>query len=431
MSPTVIDDCFAHGDRRLMHAEALTLLQENLSPVVTSETIAFSAAGGRYVAETIAAAQPVPAHTNSAVDGFAFAHAGYDRTEGTTFDVGGRAAAGHPLAESLPAKSAARIFTGAVMPTGADTVAMQEDCRIDDGRVFIPGGLKAGANVRKAGEDLAAGTVMFEAGHRLRAQDLAALASIGRAHIACYRRLRVAVVASGDEIVVSGMSDLQPGQVFDANTPMLTHLIGLTGAEVESLGIWRDDAAVVREKLAAAAEIYDVVLTTGGASRGDEDHMGGALAALGSRHFWQLAVKPGRPMMFGQIARKSDPARPACVVVGLPGNPVAVFVCYLMYVFPLLNRLAGGPWREPRRYKLPACFSFKGRKSGRREFWRGMLIDTASGLSIDKFARDGSGLISGLRAADGLIDIPEDAGDVAVGDLVDYIPLSEFGIIGG
>ncbi|MEQ1611564.1 MAG: molybdopterin molybdotransferase MoeA, partial [Hyphomicrobiaceae bacterium] len=262
-------------------------------------------------------------------------------------------------------------------------------------------------------------------------QDLAALASIGRANPTCFRRLRVAVVASGDEIVLPGSGELRPGQVYDANTPMLRQLIELTGAEVEDLGIWRDDAAVVRQKLAAAAENYDVVLTTGGASRGDEDHMGGALAALGSRHFWQLAVKPGRPMMFGQIGRASVPARPACVVVGLPGNPVAVFVCFLMYVFPLLHRLGGGPWREPRRYKLPATFAFKGRKPGRREFWRGMSVETVNGLAVEKFARDGSGLISGLRAADGLIDIPEDAGDVAVGDLVDYIPFSEFGIIGG
>lgn len=430
MSEPVIDDCFAHGERRLAHAEAVSLLRANIHPSVDREAVAFEQAAGRVVAETVCAGRPVPAHTNSAVDGFAFGHAGYDRTRGAALDVAGRAAAGHPLSTALPALSAARILTGAVMPAGADTVAMQEDCRIEGERVFVPGGLRAGANVRRAGEDLAEGTVLFEAGHRLRPQDLAALASIGRARLACYRRLRVAVVASGDEIVGTGQTELQPGQVYDANTPMLRPLVELTGAEVESLGIWRDDAGVVREKLAAAAENYDVVLTTGGASRGDEDHMGGALAALGSRHFWQLAVKPGRPMMFGQIARKEDPTRPACIVVGLPGNPVAVFVCFLMYVFPLLSRLGGEPWREPRRYRLPATFAFKGRKPGRREFWRGMLVDTPQGLAVDKFARDGSGLISGLRAADGLIDIPEHAGDVAVGDLVDYIPFSEFGIVG-
>ena len=429
MLPPAIDDCFAYDDRRLTHYEALSLLKARVAPVASTEVVALRHAGGRRVATSIAAAMPVPAHTNSAVDGYAFAHSGYDRAGGTSFEISGRAAAGRPLSDALLAKAAARIFTGAVMPAGADTVAMQEDCHVDSGRVTIPGGLKAGANVRRAGEDLAAGTPLFEPGHRLRPQDLAALASIGQASVTCFRRLRVAVVASGDEIIAPGETTLRPGQVHDANTPMLRDLVELAGAEVECLGIWRDDAEIVRSKLSAAAAAHDVVLTTGGASRGDEDHMGGALAALGSRHFWQLAVKPGRPMMFGQIARPSEPLLPPCVVVGLPGNPVAVFVCYLMYVYPLLHRLGGGHWLEPRRYKLSAAFDFKGRKPGRREFWRGCLVDGAGGLGVDKFARDGSGLISGLRAADGLIDIPEDAGDVARGDLVDYIPFSEFGIL--
>jgi molybdopterin molybdotransferase len=151
--------------------------------------------------------------------------------------------------------------------------------------------------------------------------------------------------------------------------------------------------------------------------------MGAALAALGQRHFWQIAVKPGRPMMFGQIGD--------AVVVGLPGNPVAVFVCFLMYVSPMLGALGGAPWREPRRYRLPAVFTFPNRKPGRREFWRGMIVETPKGLAIDKFARDGSGLISGLRAADGLIDMPEHIGAVSTGDYVSFIPFLEFGIVGG
>jgi len=431
MLPPATDDCFALGDRRLTHSEALMLLKTRVAPIASTEVVALQHAGGRRIATAIAAAIPVPAHTNSAVDGYAFAHTGYDRASGATFDIRGRAAAGHPLGHALPPGATARIFTGAVMPTGADTVAMQEDCSVDSGRVTIPSGLRAGTNVRKAGEDLAAGTVLFGAGHRLRPQDLAALASVGQESVTCFQRLRVAVVASGDEIIAPGEAALRPGQVYDANTPMLRHLVELAGAEVEYLGIWRDDADLVRMRLAAAAAGHDVVLTTGGASRGDEDHMGGALAALGSRHFWQLAVKPGRPMMFGQIGRSSQPSRPPCVVVGLPGNPVAVFVCFLMYVFPLLHRLGGGHWPEPRRYKLPAAFEFKGRKPGRREFWRGVLVDGEGGLGVEKFARDGSGLISGLRAADGLIDIVEDAGDVAPGDLVDFIPFSEFGILSG
>jgi molybdopterin molybdotransferase len=165
-----------------------------------------------------------------------------------------------------------------------------------------------------------------------------------------------------------------------------------------------------------------VIVTSGGASRGEEDHVVAALDALGKRHLWQLAIKPGRPMSFGQIGDT--------VVLGLPGNPVAVFVCFLLYVRPLLRRMGGAAWPEPKRYALPALFAFPDRKVGRREFWRGSLKETPRGLAVDKFARDGSGLISGLRAADGLIDIPEEVAEVRVGDPVAFIPFSEFGILG-
>jgi molybdopterin molybdotransferase len=203
---------------------------------------------------------------------------------------------------------------------------------------------------------------------------------------------------------------------------MLTGLAALAGCTAHDLGIWPDSAGQVRARLAKAATEFDIVLTSGGASIGEEDHLGAAIDALGSRHFWRLAIKPGRPMMFGQIGRS--------VVLGLPGNPVAVFVCFLMYVWPLLRRLSGAPWPEPRRLPMKAAFDFPNRKVGRREFWRGMLVETAEGLAVDKFQRDGSGLISGLRMADGLIDIPEDVPEVKRGDTVAYLPLSEFGIIG-
>ena len=429
LSPA-LDDCFAHAQQLLTHAEAIALLNDRIIPSQTFENVPLAMTVGRRLASAIVADCTVPAHTNTAVDGYAFRHADYDQATGTHFPVSGRATAGHPLHTALAPNVAVRIFTGAVIPTGSDTVVMQEDCTSDDGGVRVPSGLKLGANVRKAGEDVAHGTTLFEVGHTLRPQDLAALASIGLGHVTCFSRVRVGIVSTGDEILAAGSGKLPHGHVYDANTPLLTALVPLAGADVAQLGIWPDNAEAIRSKLAAAAEQFDVILTSGGASRGDEDHMASALAALGSHHFWQIVIKPGRPMMFGQIKR-SNPGAAPCIVVGLPGNPVAVFVCFLMYVFPLLRKLGGGHWREPRRYRLPANISFKGRKPGRREFWRGMLVDTANGLAVDKFARDGSGLISSLRAADGLIDIPEGAGDVALGDLVDFIPLAEFGIGAG
>ena len=339
MTRKLLDDCFLHDRDRLTHAEALALLEARVRPVAAAETIAVETAVGRILATSARAVRPVPAHTNSAVDGYAFAHAGYDAAKGSRLAIAGRAAAGHTLATAVATGSAARIFTGAVVPSGTDSVVMQEDVglAVEAGvpLVEVPPGLKAGANVRRAGEDVKEGEELYRAGHIVRPQDLAALASIGYAEIACFARLRVAIVSSGDEIVRPGQP-LAPGQVYDANAPMLRGLVESTGAAATDLGVWPDEAAVVRARLAEAAGRFDVVLTSGGASRGEEDHMVGALDAIGKRHLWQLAIKPGRPMSFGQVGD--------CVVLGLPGNPVAVFVCFLMYAWPLLRRLGGADW---------------------------------------------------------------------------------------
>lgn len=419
------DNCFESGGRLLRHDEAIARFKANIGPVVGIETVALGEASGRIVAKAIAARHPVPSHTNSAVDGYAFQHAAYASGQ-RELSVSGRAAAGHPLKSGVRAGTAVRIFTGAVMPQGLDTVAMQEDAAASSAegqdRVLLPAGLKAGANVRLAGEDVAQGSALFKAGDILRPQDLAALASIGESEVACFKRLRIAVVSTGDEVIPAGLRPLKPGEVYDANAPMLRALANLSGAEVTDLGIWPDRAAEIRTRLTEAAKRFDVILTSGGASQGEEDHMSGALAALGQRHFWQIAVKPGRPMMFGQIGDT--------VVVGLPGNPVAVFVCFLMYVAPMMRALGGARWPEPRRYRLPAAFVFPRRRPGRREFWRGMIVETPKGLAVDKFARDGSGLITGLRTADGLIDMPEHIEAVNPGDFVSFIPFLEFGIAG-
>jgi molybdopterin molybdotransferase len=422
----LLDDCFAHDKKRLRHAEALAILRKRVRPMVGIERVPLVEAAGRILAAAAVAPRPVPAHTNAAVDGFSFAAADYDAASGAEFPVEGRAAAGHALTGKPASGAAARIFTGAVMPEGHDTVVMQEDVRAGmvEGRqrVGIPPGLKRGANVRKAGEDVKQGESVLDTGAVLRPQDLSALASLGFGEVDCFQRLKVAIVSTGDEVVRAGAT-LQPGQVHDANAPMLVPLIAGAGAAPTDLGVFPDNLEAVKQKLGEAARAFDVIITTGGASRGEEDHVVAALDALGKRHMWQLAIKPGRPMSFGQIGDT--------VVLGLPGNPVAVFVCFLLYAWPLLRRMGGAEWPEPRRFPLPALFAFPGRKVGRREFWRGMLRDTPTGLAVDKFARDGSGLISGLRAADGLIDIPEDVPDVKQGDLVSFIPFAEFGIVGG
>lgn len=431
--PKLSDDCFASDRPRLRHDEAVAILSSRIVPTAGQTTVPLAAAAGRILAAPAVARHPVPMHTNAAVDGYAFRHTDSAAHGDAPWPVLGRAAAGHPLVAPPPAGAAVRIFTGAVMPPGLDTVVMQEDVAVAEGdpdRVIIPHGLRPGANVRKAGEDVAEGATLLPAGAVLRPQDLAALASIGLAEVPVYERVQVAIVSSGDEVIRPGSRALGLGEVYDANAPMLAALGALAGADVTDLGVWPDRRDEVERRLAEAAPRFDVILTTGGASKGAEDHMAAALEVLGRRHLWQLAIKPGRPMMFGQIRSGGGERTRDTLMIGLPGNPVAVFVCFLMYVYPMLRRIGGAPWPEPRRFLLPATFDFTGRKPGRREFWRGMLEDTPAGLGAGKFARDGSGLISGLRAADGLIDIPEAAGDIRRGDLVAFIPFTEFGIVG-
>lgn len=420
MTRKLLDDCFLHDKDRLTHAEALEILRSRLAPVAGTEPVPLAEATGRILAETIVAPRNIPAHTNAAVDGYAFAHAQYDARNGSRFTVPGRAAAGHAFGAPLGAGEALRILTGAVMPEGADTVAMQEDVTPEGTSVFIPGGLKPGANRRLAGEDVEAGSTLADASLRLRPQDIAALAATGIGDALCRKRLRVAVISTGDELLSAG-APFAEGHVYDANAPMLTALTGLCGHAPSFLGILPDNAASVRASLAEAAANFDVVITSGGASRGEEDHVVNSLDALGSLRMWQLAIKPGRPMSFGQIGD--------CVFLGLPGNPVAVFVCFLLYAAPVLALLGGAGWREPRRYDVQAAFALNRRKTGRREFLRGQLVpDEAGQLSVKPYPRDGSGLISSLRASSGLIEIPEALEAVREGQRVSFIPYSEFGI---
>ena len=423
MTVRLIDDCFVLDRDRLPHDEAIAILKSRVRPVVGIEQVKLVVVAGRFLAEDVVAPRAIPAHDNAAVDGYAFAHAAYDQANGAKFKVTGQAAAGHPFAGAVAPESAVRIFTGAVMPAGSDTVAMQEDVRLEQSGnelwTFIPGGLKRGANRRLAGEDMPAGGVLLVAGTRLRPQDVASAASTGRERLACYEKLKVAILSTGDELLRPGET-FSPGRVYDANAAMLEGLIGAAGAEAVSLGVLPDKAELVKAALADAARAYDAIIISGGASQGAEDHVVKSLDALGKRHLWQLAIKPGRPMMFGQIGD--------CVMMGLPGNPVAVFVCFLMYVRPVLTRLGGGAWPEPQRFPLPAAFTQK-KKVGRREFWRARLTKGAGGnLQIAKFPRDGSGLISSLREADGLIEVAEEVAEVREGELVNFIPFTAFGV---
>jgi len=421
MTKTSHDDCFDANPTRMPFEESLQrarMLADALGVVTPVETLSLDEISGRVLAAPVTAPRDIPAHDNAAVDGYAFAHADYNAEDGSDLPVSGRIAAGHPLERPLPQGTAARIFTGAVMPESADTVAMQEDTYDDGETVNIPPGLKQGANRRKAGEDVRAGQTLLRPGALLRPQDIAAIASLGFAEARCYQRLRVGLFSSGDELLRPG-EPFRSGAVYDSNAVMLETLAGLAGAQITDLGVLPDSRDAVQGRLTEAAADFPLILTSGGASLGEEDHVTASLCALGEISLWQVAIKPGRPICAGRVGQSA--------VVGLPGNPVAAFVCFLLYVYPLIQSLGGAGWRRARRYTMPAAFSMS-KKPGRREFIRGMLDETEGELRARNYERTGSGLITSLREADGLIELPENTTEITPGDPIAFIPFTEFGI---
>ena len=410
------DDCFAHGGRLMRTDEALALLEGKVTCVTGSEQIPIAAALGRILREDLIAPANIPPHDNSAVDGYAVYFDDLKPNEPTRLRVAGRQAAGHTPVETPKRGEALRIFTGAVMPAGPDTVMMQEDCQLEDGWVTIPPGIKRGANRRDAGEDVSAGSRVLASGQRLRAQDLGQAAAVGRESLKVSRPLRVALFSTGDELREPGQP-LDSGAIHDSNRYTLGGLLRNLGCEVSDLGILRDDADSIQSALSAAAETHEVVITSGGVSVGEEDHVKQAVENLGRMHAWRLAIKPGRPIALGQIGR--------IPFVGLPGNPVAVMVTFSMIVRPMLLRLMGGQASVPQRFPVRADFSYR-KKKDRREWLRVNLEVTADGnWKAVKFPRDGAGILSSLVESQGLAELPEDLTKVEPGTVIDYLPFSE------
>ncbi|HEV8679775.1 MAG TPA: molybdopterin molybdotransferase MoeA, partial [Stellaceae bacterium] len=283
------DDCFAFGGELLGVDAALTLIEQRIAPVVEIDAVPLAHAAGRILAADRIAGFDLPPHANSAVDGYAIIHADLSSDRETVLPVTGRAAAGHPLGRPVKPGEAIRIFTGAAMPDGADTVMMQEDCIVEDGRVHLKPGIKQGANRRHAGEDVGKGGLAVPAGRRLRPADLGLLAALGHTLLPVYRPLRAALLSTGDEVCEPGMG-LEPGKIFDANRMMLAALLRGLGVVVSDLGICPDRAAGLADTLAAAAAEHDLIVTSGGVSTGEEDHVRAAIEKLGRLDFWRLAI---------------------------------------------------------------------------------------------------------------------------------------------
>ena len=417
------DDCFAAGGPMMTVAEALALILQKLAPIVDSEAVGLGQGLGRILAEDVVSPIAVPAGDNSAVDGFAIHFEDLDPEAETRLPVIGRAAAGHPFADVLPRGKALRIFTGASMPAGADTVMMQEDCRLDGDFVAIKPGIKRGANRRLAGEDVSAGKTILARGQRLRPQDVGLAAAIGRRQLLVARPLGVALCSTGDELVEPG-HPLPAGAIYDSNRFTVGALLRQLGCAVTDLGILPDRRDRVTAAIAEAAQGHDAVMTSGGVSVGEEDHVKAAVEAGGKLHLWRLAIKPGRPVALGQIEAGGRRA----AFVGLPGNPAAAMVTFLRIARPILLRLMGAADSEPVLYRVRALFDHR-KKKDRREFLRARLLpDGEGGLAAVKFPREGAGILSSLVEADGLVELPESLTKLERGAMVDFLPFSELGL---
>ena len=410
------DDCFAFGGKLMTVAEALAIVDQRVVPVTGVETVPLTAAVGRILAADVRARAAAPPYDNTAVDGYALRFDDLAADRPTRLQIAGRAAAGHPLSDIPPPASAVRIFTGAVMPTGSDTVVMQEDVAVEGTTLVVPPGLKRGANRRKMGEDVGAGDTILARGSRLRAQEIGLAAAVGVAELEVYRPVRVALFSTGDEVREPG-GELPAGAIYDANRYILQGLLQGLGCRITDLGILADRAAEIRAALAEAAEAHDLLITSGGVSTGEEDHVKTVVEALGALHFWRLAIKPGRPLALGHVGD--------AVFVGLPGNPVAVMVCFLRFARPIVLRLGGSVDLTPHLYRVPAGFEHR-KKADRREWLRARLAPDENGRMIAvKFARQGSGIISSLVQSDGLVELPEEMTRLSAGELVDFLPFSE------
>lgn len=409
------DDCFAFGGPMMSVDEAIGLIAARVTPVREVETVALGAADGRVLARDITAPLPLPPFTNSAVDGYAIASRDLPQSNERAFPVTGRVQAGGSAALPLAPGQAMRIFTGAPMPDGADTVFMQEDVRLEGGNVLLPAGLKPGANVRPAGEDIPAGRAALQAGRRLRPQDVALVAAFGLTRIDAVRRIRVAVFSTGNELVSPGEAR-GSAQLFDSNRFMLMAMLARLGCEVSDLGILRDDRAALAGALQQVAERHDLILTTGGVSTGEEDHVKASVESVGTLVLWRMAIKPGRPVAMGIIG--------GTPFIGLPGNPVASFVTFVHVVRPIVLALAGAAPEPLVPMPVRAGFSYR-KKIARREYVRVFLRKAADGaLEAVKFPREGAGLLSSLVDTDGLVELGEDVTLVEPGQTVGFLSYS-------
>ena len=412
----LFNDCFKHSKKRISLEKAVSILEKRIKCIKKTEKIILDQTLGRILSKDIISKINVPPFNNSAVDGYVFKHSDLNKKSETILKLAGRITAGQNFNKKIKTGEVARIFTGAKVPEGTDTVIMQEDCNVINDQIILKSGIFKNANIRKKGEDIKYGKKIISRGSKLRAQDIGLIASIGLKKIDVFEKLAVGIFTTGNELYEPGKKINKSG-IYDSNRYCLKNILKTIYCSVIDYGIIKDNELLIKKNLKKIAKKCDLILTTGGMSVGDEDYVRKVVEKNGSLNFWNIAIKPGRPVALGNIFKKP--------FIGLPGNPVSVMITFIKIVLPTINKLSGHFLPIQNKFLVRTDFSFR-KKKGRKEFLRVKIKTNANGeIKVTNYHNTGSGVFSSIVETDGLIELPENLTYLKKGTKIKFLSFSE------
>ena len=407
-------DLKAFGNKLVKLNTAIKIIKNNFNLQQYTELVNLKNTLNRISGENIISSINVPAHSNSAVDGYAINFKEYSNGN-RKFKIIGKSSAGHPFNKKVQKLNSIRVLTGAILPTNLDTIIMEEDCKIINNILTLPDNVKKGINYRYLGEDIKKNSIVYKKGHKIKPQDIGVLASLGIKRIRAYKALKIAIFSSGDELVNVG-KPLNKGQIYDSNREMIIAFLSKLGFLVTDLGILKDKPDVIENKLKKASINNDLIITSGGMSLGDEDHIKNIIDNKGSIYAWRLAIKPGRPVGFGMFNK--------CPIIGLPGNPAAAFITFLVVAIPILKQMSGQLVNKYNLIPITSDFYYT-KKKGRKEFIRVKLINKKNKLTAQKFPKAGAGILTSTTWSSGIGILDEKVEEIKPGDKIDYLSFNE------
>ena len=407
------NDCFKHSKKKISLEKAVSILEKRIKCIKKTQKIKLDQALGRILSKDIVSKLNVPPFNNTAVDGYAFKYSHLNKKKETALKLAGRITAGQNFNKKIKTGEIARVFTGAKVPEGADTVIMQEDCNTADNQIVLKPGIFKGANIRKKGEDIKYGRKIISKGSKLKAQDIALIASVGIKEIGVFEKLTVGIFTTGNELYEPGTKTSNSG-IYDSNRYCLKNLLETINCSVKDYGIKKDNEKLIKNTLKKISKECDLIITTGGMSVGEEDYVRKVLEKNGSLNFWNIAIKPGRPVALGNIFKKP--------FIGLPGNPVSVMITFLKIALPTINKLSGFSSPKEKNFIVITDFNFK-KKSGRKEFLRVTISKNLNGqIKIKNYPKSGSGVFTSMVETDGLIELPEKLTYLKKGTKIRFVP---------